>query len=335
MPTRSLRPFLIWLAIFYPTWLLIVQLGGHWREVFDHWAIAVAMALGSYVAGSTPMGGGTVGFPILVLLFDQPASLGRDFGLAIQSIGMVSASIYILSRKRPLDWHLLRPALLGALIGTPLSCALIAPIVPGLGAKLLFAVVWASFGLLHFAKLRTLISAQGRGEPWGRADLWAGLAIGIAGGIVASLIGVGANVLIYAVLVLAYRADLKVAVPTSVILMAFTSVLGICTNLLLSVTMPARHSVDIEVFYNWLAAAPVVAIGAPIGALVVNIIPRVPTLLFVSALCVGQFIWTVVKEGVTGVDFATALAGVAAMCLVFWGLFAIGARRAAADHNTA
>jgi hypothetical protein len=39
------------------------------------------MAFGSYVAGSTPMGGGTVGFPILVLLFDLPATLGRDLCL--------------------------------------------------------------------------------------------------------------------------------------------------------------------------------------------------------------------------------------------------------------
>ncbi len=330
MPRPSLRPFVIWLAVFYPAWFCLVQLGGWWREVVDHWAIAVAMALGSYVAGSTPMGGGTVGFPVLVLLYDQPASLGRDFGLAIQSVGMVSASIYILSRRRPLDWHLLRPALVGAAVGTPLSCALVAPVVPGLGAKLLFAVVWASFGLLHFAKLRSLIGAEGRGEAWPGVDLWAGLAIGVAGGVVASLIGVGANVLIYAVLVLVYRADLKVAVPTAVVLMAFTSVVGIGTNLALGAAMPERFGVDVEVFYNWLAAAPVVAVGAPVGALVVNLIPRVPTLLFVSALCVGQFVWTVVKEGVGGWGLVVALGGVGVMCGVFWVLYGIGERRAGA-----
>jgi hypothetical protein len=30
--------------------------------------MAIAMTIGSYVAGSTPMGGGTVGFPVLFLL---------------------------------------------------------------------------------------------------------------------------------------------------------------------------------------------------------------------------------------------------------------------------
>ena len=99
------------------------------------------MTLGSYLAGSTPMGGGTVGFPVLVLLFEQPGSLGRNFGLAIQSIGMVSASIYILCRRQPVDWKLLRPALLGSLIGTPLGCFFVAPFVPDIWVKLTFAVI--------------------------------------------------------------------------------------------------------------------------------------------------------------------------------------------------
>jgi len=84
---RRFWPFLLWLAAFYISWLLIVSLNGLWPVVRDHWPIAAAMAAGSYFAGSTPMGGGTVGFPVLVLLFDLPATLGRNFGLAVQSIG--------------------------------------------------------------------------------------------------------------------------------------------------------------------------------------------------------------------------------------------------------
>ena len=91
----SLRPFLIWLGVFFVIWFSIVAIGNHWGTLADHWGIAAAMALGSYFAGSTPMGGGTVGFPVLVLLFDGPATLGRDFSFAIQSAGMVSASILI------------------------------------------------------------------------------------------------------------------------------------------------------------------------------------------------------------------------------------------------
>jgi hypothetical protein len=50
------------------------------------------------------------------------------------------------------------------------------------------------------------------------------------------------------------------------------------------------------VFENWLAAAPIVALGAPLGVFVVNLIGRKPTLLFVAVLCVGQFVWTCYDE---------------------------------------
>ena len=110
---RTLYPFYAWLALFYLAWLVLVLAGGFLHTVLAHWPMALAMAAGSYVAGSTPMGGGTVGFPVLVLLMDLPATLGRDFSLAIQSVGMTSASIYIFCRRQELEWPMLRAALPG------------------------------------------------------------------------------------------------------------------------------------------------------------------------------------------------------------------------------
>lgn len=98
---------------------------GRWRS----------MALGSYVAGSTPMGGGTVGFPILVLLFEMPARLGRDFSFAVQSVGMVSAAIFILARRQVLAWSMLKGAMLGAVIGTPLASFTSHRSFPGSGSR--------------------------------------------------------------------------------------------------------------------------------------------------------------------------------------------------------
>ncbi len=316
--------FWYWLAAFYLAWSAIVFFGGYIELVLAHWPISLAMAFGSYVAGSTPMGGGTVGFPVLVLLFDLPGSLGRNFGLAVQSIGMVSASIYVLSARRPIDWHLLRPALWGAAIGTPAGAIFVAPIIPDLWVKLTFAIVWASFGIMHLIKMRELVSSHRETKSWYTYDTPIGLAAGIIGGVVASITGVGIDMVIYAILVLLYRADLKTAIPTSVILMAFASVVGITTNILLSHWNPARYPMDSEVFANWLAAAPVVALGAPLGALVVNLISRTPTLVFVSLLCIGQFVWTLWHEQVGGAAFILAILGVLVMNLVFHFLYQLG-----------
>lgn len=325
--------FLWWLVVFYLGWVALVVGGGHWETVLHHWPIALAMALGSYVAGSTPMGGGTVGFPVLVLLFDLPSSIGRHFGLAVQSIGMVSASIYLFSARRPISWRLLRPAFVGALVATPLGAAYIAPMVPDLWTKLLFAVVWAGFGLMHLVKLPELVAAEGIATLSPALDRRAGLVIGLTGGVVASVTGVGIDMLLYATMVLLYRADLKISIPTSVVLMAFTSVVGIGANVVLARLDPARYTIDPEVFGSWLAAAPIVALGAPIGALVVEHLPRSPTLYAVSALCVGQFVWTLVHENVRGSALIAALVGLVLVNAAFHLLYRWGRRAPRAGRS--
>jgi uncharacterized membrane protein YfcA len=120
-------------------------------------------------------------------------------------------------------------------------------------------------------------------ERW---DFRVGLTIGVAAGAtVAAVTGVGIDMVLYAALVLLCRADLRIAIPTSVVIMAFTSLVGIVVKNLGVGLLPG-------VFENWLAAAPVVAVGAPLGVFVVERIGRKPTLLIVAVLCVGQFVWT-------------------------------------------
>lgn len=326
LPARKTHLWIwfLWLAAFYGTWSWLVFGRGQWDTVASHWPIALAMTFGSYVAGSTPMGGGTVGFPILVLLFDLPATLGRDFSFAVQSIGMTSASLFILCRRQPLAWAMLKGALLGSAIATPLGIWFVAPFVPELWIKVVFTVAWASFGVLHLYRLGEIAGHTGMTDFDERWDFRVGLVIGgLAGATVAAVTGVGIDMVLYAALVLLCRADLKIAIPTSVLIMAFTSVLGIAVKTFTTGVQPG-------VYENWLAAAPVVCLGAPLGAFMVNLIGRKPTLLFVALLCVGQFVWTCHAEravlGPTGI--LLALAAVGACLLGFEKLRRWGARLA-------
>lgn len=324
MQRKQLAPFIAWLVLFYGAWLALVLFGGYLSTVLEHWPMAAAMALGSYVAGSTPMGGGTVGFPVLVLFMDLPATLGRDFSFAIQAVGMTSASIYILCSRQELEWPMLRAALPGALIGTPLGILFVAPLASDLFIKLLFAAMWCSFGLLHLRRINEITSYEGMTPHDISFDHRVGFIVGFFGGLtIASITGVGIDMFIYMFLVLWCHADLKIAIPTSVVLMAFTSLVGVAFKLLFGGLEPGT-------FENWLAAAPVVALGAPFGALVVSKIGRRLTLIMVSILCVLQFVWTLVHERalLSVWSFSAALLGVVVFLLLFQDMYRHGYRLA-------
>jgi uncharacterized membrane protein YfcA len=334
LPPRNkhLWIWFVWAIGFNLVWAWLVFGQDQWQTAKEHWPIALAMALGSYAAGSTPMGGGTVGFPILVLLFNEPAALGRDFSFAVQSIGMTSASIFILARRQPLAWGMLKGAMVGSLIGTPLGIFFIAPYVPGLWIKLVFAVVWASFGVLHLHCIREIAGHVGMTEFDERWDFRVGLGLGMSSAaLLAAVTGVGIDMVVYAALVLLCRADLKIAIPTSVIIMAYTSLWGVFIKNITTGLQPG-------VYENWLAAAPVVCLGAPLGAFMVDWIGRKPTLLFVAVLCVGQFIWTCHSEreamGFVGILIAVLAVG---LCLFGfeklrrWGAVLVGEAKARND----
>ncbi|MGA1014993.1 MAG: sulfite exporter TauE/SafE family protein [Limisphaerales bacterium] len=219
--------FRCWLGVFYLTWAIWIVASDQLMVVASHWPIACSMALGSFFAGSTPMGGGSIGFPVLVLWMQEASSLGRDFSFAIQSIGMVSASLYILSMRQPLQWRLLRGAMLGTLVGTPLGLLYLSPLIPSLWVKVVFSVLWGAFGIFHLIRLSSLAAAASGDNLKRATERETGFVLGlIGGGTVAALTGVGVDMLIYMVMILWLRTDLRVAIPTSVLLMAMTSVIG-------------------------------------------------------------------------------------------------------------
>lgn len=219
---------------------------------------------------------------------------------------------------------MLRAACLGALIGTPLGITFVAPLTSDLFIKLLFAAMWCSFGLLHLRRINEISSYEGMTPHDIAFDHRVGFAVGLLGFLsVASITGVGIDMMIYMVPVLWCHADLKIAIPTSVMLMAFTSLTGIAFKTAFGDFQPGT-------FENWLAAAPIVAVGAPFGAMVVNRVGRRPTLIVVSILCVLQFVWMLVHERavLTVWSFAATLLGVGLFLLIFQDMYRHGLRLA-------
>jgi len=308
---RRFLPFISWLVLAYGAWLTVVVLGGHWDVIAAHWPIAAAMVFGSFFAGSTPVGGGAVGYSALVLLMDEPARLGRSFGFAIQAVGMTSATIYAVCARRRLAWRPLRWAMLGSLIATPVGAAVIAPRLPDQSVSLVFAGAWASFGLLVLGRLRVLASQHDIAAARPRVEQVGGLVTGVAAGLtVAGLTGAGADMLMFLMLVLLLRADLRIAIPTGVAMMGFTSIVGIATTAAMHGLDPASGALPDGLLPHWLAAVPIVLVGAPLGALALKLIPRTVMLLVVSGLAMLQLVWALIDQRVSVVTAGTVLAGV-------------------------
>eukprot|EP00579_Thalassiosira_antarctica_P032549 CAMPEP_0201991380 /NCGR_PEP_ID=MMETSP0905-20130828/218_1 /ASSEMBLY_ACC=CAM_ASM_000554 /TAXON_ID=420261 /ORGANISM="Thalassiosira antarctica, Strain CCMP982" /LENGTH=288 /DNA_ID=CAMNT_0048545773 /DNA_START=52 /DNA_END=915 /DNA_ORIENTATION=- len=87
-------------CLFFPCWLLI----GSREDIFadaisTYYPMMIAMILGSMIAGSTPLGGGIIAFPVSVIILNFTSTEGRDFSLMIQSFGMTAASYLIFYKK--------------------------------------------------------------------------------------------------------------------------------------------------------------------------------------------------------------------------------------------
>ena len=81
-----------------------------------------------------------------------------------------------------------------------------------------------------------------------------------------SLVGSGADVAVFLVLTIACGVGPRIGVATSVVTMAVVSVAGLAVFGLVGGGLTAVTPDGADLFGMWLAAVPVVAIGAPLGS---------------------------------------------------------------------
>jgi uncharacterized protein len=230
--------------------------------VAAHWPISVTMIFGSLVAGSTSEGGGVVAFPVLTKLLHIAPTDAKVFSLAIQSVGMTSATIVIILSRIAVEWRVICWATLGGIPGIVLGSALLAPQLPSDAIKLAFTVMVSSFAIALYLVNRVDRACYEWIPKVGVREKSLLLAAGFLGGILSGLVGSGIDIVCFSLMVLLFRLSVKVATPTSVVLMALSAVVGFCLHYFFigGFTETVRN--------YWLAAVPVVVIGAPAGALI-------------------------------------------------------------------
>jgi uncharacterized membrane protein YfcA len=281
--------FRVWLIIASVTWLVLFGLFNNVGFLLDHWYYPATMVVGAFVAGSTPEGGGAVAFPVLNIFLNIDRVLARDFSLMIQSVGMTSASIFILTDKRtrirafrPLLWWV-PIAFVGFVFGMLTLQSIRVYII-----QAIFLALTASFTITYYFS-----SHRGRHGVYREKSLTDRLfvtAIVFAGGMCTSLFGVGADILLYTVLVTHFMMREKLATQMSVIIMASLSILGFVYR---GVYEGALTSYQIQ---TWLCAFPVVMIMAPLGSLVLKKIDTEHMLRGVVVLNIAQLAYFNLKN---------------------------------------
>ncbi len=270
-------PALITLA-----WLLYVSVDGQWPRVLDHWRASLTMVFGSFVAGSTPQGGGAIAFPVFTKLLEVPAPVARTFSLSIQAVGMTVAAVIIVVAGRPIE---VRAVIAGGLSGVAGFLAALfligdpdtlfwSPTIPGPYVKVTFTVVLAAMSYIVVLSLRSKDRGALRLPHW-NPRVWCGLCIaGFAGGVASALTGSGVNVFVFLFTVVMAGLHPRVGIPTCILAMAMVSVAGLLGL--------------------WLAAIPVVVWGAPLGTYAAHVVREERLIVFVGLMAAVEVISTAI-----------------------------------------
>ena len=285
-----MRKPIIWFAVVGVTlliWAWFVLTGD--INLLQHYAVwwpaAATMVVGAFVAGASAEGGGAVAFPVFTLILKIPPDAARNFSLMIQSVGMVSASAMIIGLRIPIELRAVIIPSIGGIAGLVLGTYAVAPLMEPVITKLFFVALWLGFGigLWRINRNATRHVRQTLPDRLGRHDIIILVGTGFVGGIITSVVGNGIDMLTFCVLTLWYGLSEKVSTPTSVVLM---SVLTVCGTVLHASVL---DDIGTQEFDAWIAAAPVVAFIAPLGAWVASKLRRLHIAYVLQIIIVAQF----------------------------------------------
>ncbi len=266
-------------------WLYFMIRYDQWVLFRDFWFMSLTMVFGSFIAGASAEGGGAVAFPVMTLIFKIPPEVARNFGLAIQSIGMTMASFLIFFRGIKVEHKYLWLASMGGAIGMFLGTWYLVPLIPAPFAKMLFVTFWLSFGLvLYYVNEIYKRETKDALPHFSFFEKITIVLVGVIGGSLSSLLGSGLDIFSFSYVTMRYHLSEKVATPTSVVIMAINSLVGFFVHYYVLKDFGA------EEFNYWLVCIPVVIFGAPIGAYFINNKTRGFISKFLYIIILAQFI---------------------------------------------
>lgn len=228
-------------------------------------SVMITMVFGSFIAGSSPEGSASIAYPVFTLYLGIAPDVARNFAFAIQSIGMTSASIFIINRKIKVDWNYIIYVSIGGVFGLVLGTYWVVPLVKPILAKLIFVSLWLAFGIiLYFENRNNTRHVSEFIQNLRQRDVHYLLILGFVGGIISSLFGTGINIFTFCFLVIYYKVNEKIATPSSIIIMTIETIIGFGLHTLILRDFSEKS------YHMWLSCIPIVVFFAPLGTYVMS-----------------------------------------------------------------
>jgi len=254
------------------------------------WTIALTMVFGSLVAGATCQAGGSIAFPVLTIILGVSSSVARDFCFLVQSVGMGAAAFSIWFMGVRVDRRAIVYCSIGGAAGVIFGLERVVPKLHPEYSEMYHVCIWFSFALSLF--LLSFVHDQKRRffsiPIWRKGDIlrlplfsihtqvdfvlnwWISILVvfGFLGGVFTAICGSGIDICCFALLTLYFRVSERVATPTAVVLMAINSMVACAYRYSGAGGAGGAGGVDAEVYRLWQVCIPIVAVGAPLGAVV-------------------------------------------------------------------
>ena len=281
------------------------------QAVANHWQVSLTMVFGSLVGGGTSEGGGAIAFPVMTKVLAVPAPQARLFTFAIQSVGMGAATLTIVLNRVPVEWRAIRNGAPWAVLGVVVSSLALAPRLDAPSVRLLFTAILVSLALALWISRRCAPDRRDELERVGSRERAVLFGAGLVGGLLSGAAGLGENTIMFALLVLGFRVCERVVTPTTVVLLTVVSWAGFATHVFL------MNDFTGPVVDMWLAAVPIVAIGAPTGALICTRMSRDMIVRLLYVLISMEFVSTLLLVPMSGeraILFGLAIAGFTLIC---------------------
>lgn len=278
--------------IVIPIWLVVVSIYDLWYLFEEKWVMSLTMIVGAFVAGSSPLGGGAVAFPVMSLILKLAPTVSKNFSLMIQSIGMTGATFYIFYKKKKIHETIILYSILGCTFGFMVGYYLLLEYPSPKTILTIFFSLCFAFGILfmyHNHKMKNekmddeemddektydkvsvtesktdIESQEVKKLEIKNLDKVLIVLVSFFGGIISSFIGNGVDIFIFLFIVFYYKETSIFATNISIIMMTYMSLFGFYNVGIVD------KNISLETYEYWVVSIPIVIIFAPLGSIVIN-----------------------------------------------------------------